>query len=149
MLAALFLVALARFRSCPLGPVGFFAGMANASFFFRDLSLFRLAQASVGERMSAGAAFFVGECAKHHTGRLRNRRARRWRRCHGRRSRSQNFGGRDTLWRRNAVGCRRSGFLFNLARTGDAALYFLDDNRLAAAVAETLAHHALLNAAAL
>ena len=65
MFAAVFFVALAGFCFCSLGPVGFFAAVANTGLFFGDLSFFRLAQASVGERMSASAALFLRERAQH------------------------------------------------------------------------------------
>ena len=70
VLAALFLVAFARFRFRPLGALGFFADLANAGFFLGDLAFFRLAQTRIGERVSARAALLVGERAQHNAARF-------------------------------------------------------------------------------
>lgn len=67
--AALFLVALARFRRLALDPLGRFALVAAARLFLGDLALFRLAHLGVGERMRPGAALLLGQRAQDDSGR--------------------------------------------------------------------------------
>ena len=71
VLAAIFFVALARFRGDAVDALRFFAGPANARIFLGALALFVLAQLRTGERLSAGVAFVVGQRAQHDAGGFR------------------------------------------------------------------------------
>ena len=148
VLAAFFFVAFARFRLRTFRALGFLAALADAGLFFGDLALLGLAQAGVGERVRAGAPLLVRERAQHDAGRLGRRgsgaEGRRGRRCRRRR-----FGGDEAALGHGAASGGRHGFRLGLAGAGDTALYLLDDDRLAATMAEALAHHALLDAATL
>ena len=142
VLAALVFLALAQFGRRAFGALRLVAAVSDARFFFRNLAFFRLAQARVGERMGAGAALFLGERAQHHAGRLGRRVATWYGALAG-------FGGHDgALGRRGALD-RRDRLGLAVARTAGAAFHLLDDDRLAATMAEALAHDALLDAAAL
>ena len=115
---------------------------ADPRFFFGDLALFRLAQPRVGERVRARAALFLGERAQHDAGRLR-RGGRRRGRC--RRAATGPWRGNVRFGAGAALRCdRRRRLRLRLART-DAALDLLDHDRLAAAMAEALAHDALFD----
>ena len=111
------------------------------------LALFGFAQPRVGERMRAGAALFLGQRAQHDAGGFGAARpaavaaSRRRRRGAGLRRRG--------ALRRRARARAAARLGLGLARAADAALDLLDDDRLAAAMAEALAHDALLDAAAL
>ena len=146
--AALFFVTLARFGFGALGLFRFFAALPNARFFLGDLALFSFAQPCVGKRMSARAPLFLGERAQHDTGWLqRCARRGRCRRGRGRRGRRCSRGD-DALRRcRSAALGSRERLRFALSRS--TAFDLLDHDRLAAAMAEALAHDALLDAAAL
>jgi len=149
VLAPLFFIALACLGGHAVGAFGLVAAMANARLFLGDFALFRLAQPRIGERMRTSAAFFFGKGAKDDTGRSsrRGRRRRRWRTCRsgGRRPRCG-----DTAFccRRATVGSR-DRLRLDFTRTGDAAFDLLDHHGLAATMTELLAHHALIDAAAL
>ena len=146
VLAADFFIEFAGFSRRAFGAIGFFAAAANASLFLGALTLFGFAQPRIGKCVGARVALVVSERAQHDAGGFRpgGRSGRRGRR-YGRRRPGRSAG---ALWRCTAVR-RGNGFRFHLARTGDAALYLLDHDRLAATVTEALAHHALLNATAL
>ena len=119
-----------------------FAALPDPRFFLGDLALFGFAQARVGERVGARAALFLGQRAQHDARRLRRR---------GRGRRRGSGAGGDGALRRGAARARPAParLRLRLARPGDAALHLLDNDRLAAAMAEALAHDALLDAAAL
>src|SRR6185436_19202883 len=84
VLAAALFVALARLGSIALGALARVAFEAPARLFLGDLALFGLSYTGVGERMGAGAALFLGQCAQHDAGRLRRRGSRLCRRGYGR-----------------------------------------------------------------
>ena len=139
-------------RACALPPLhgpafsSFLAALADARLLFGDLALFGLAQTRVGERVCARAALFVGERAQYDAGRLR-RGGRRRSRCR----RADGPPGRGNVALRRGRGTALDGrrrLRLGLART-DATLHLLDNDRLAATMAEALAHDALLDAAAL
>ena len=130
-LVAIVFLALAALGGFALGALAGFADGAMTRFLFGDLALFGFAQARIAKRVGAAVALFVGEGAKHHARWLRRGRGRS-----SRRLRCGNFRGR----------LRRRGSNFGSLGLGArrAALLDLDDDLLAAAVAETLAHHARL-----
>src|SRR5215831_17726256 len=124
--AALLFVGFARLGGLAFGALGGLAQSADKRLLFRNLALLGFAQASVVERVHARLLLFLGEAAQHHTARRlaggggSGRGGRR-----GRRRRGGLGGG-------GALGSRRR-------RRGR--------DRLRAAVAETLAHDALLDPA--
>ncbi len=137
VLAAPLFIGLARFGGLALGSLGGFAHAADECFLFRNLALFRFAQPGVVERVDARPLFFFGQAPQHHAaGRLGGRRrcglgGRGGRRCRG-------LASRRTLGRSR---CGRIGL-----RPGRrAAFHLLHHHRLGAAMAEALAHHALLD----
>src|SRR5262249_628089 len=153
-LAALFFFTLAGFGSGALGALDLFARAPDPSFLFGALAFFVFAQTRVRERMRARVAFVLGEGAQHHAGRFRRHCRSRSRRtaalagCPPTRRRSAGLDGcPGTLGRSGSVGRRCLGF--GLAWSRNAAFDLLDHDGLAAAMTEALAHHSLLNAAAL
>ena len=135
---------LARLGGLALGALDRVALLLDARFFLGDLALFGLAQPGIAERAGAG------RCAPRRSACAAPRRtasARRGAGCGARRRRGGGSG-RPAGWPR---GCRRSRSWraprSALASPGDAALDLLDHDRLGAAVAEALAHDALLDAA--
>src|SRR5215831_1338566 len=124
--AALLFVGFARLGGLAFGALGGLTQSADKRLLFRNLALLGFAQASVVERVHARLLLFLGEAAQHHTARRlaggggSGRGGRR-----GRRRRGGLGGG-------GALGSRRR-------RRGR--------DRLRAAVAETLAHDALLDPA--
>src|SRR5215831_6616786 len=139
--AALLFVGLACFGGLAFGSLGGLAQSADKGFLFRDLALFGFAQPGVVERVHARLLFFLGQAAQHHTaGRLGGRsgssRGGRRGRCRG-----GGFGAGGTL------GGRRGRGRVGLRARRHAAFHLFDDHRLGAAMAETLAHHALLDPA--
>src|SRR5262249_57548568 len=104
-------------------------------------------QVRVEERRGTRVAFTFGQGAKDDA-------ACFWR-YGGSPSRGRACSGAShRLWRcaaafRCGSALRYCRFRLGFARTGNAALYLLDYDGLAAAMAEALAHHALLHAAAL
>src|SRR5215471_13825772 len=132
--AALLFVGFARLGGLALG--------ADKRLLFRNLALLGFAQARVVERVHARLLLFLGEAAQHHTARRlaggggSGRGGRRGRRRRG------GLGGGGALGSRR----RRRGRV-GLRSRRHAAFHLLDDDRLGAAVAETLAHDALLDPA--
>src|SRR5216684_2821281 len=140
--AALLFIDLARLGGLAFGALGGLAHSADKRFLFRNLALLGFAQARVVERVHARLLFFLGEAAQHHTARRlggRGGSGRGRRRCRCRRG---GLAGGRTLGSRS----RRRGRVALRSRRY-AAFDLLDDDRLGAAVAETLAHHALLDPA--
>src|ERR1019366_6246279 len=134
VLVALFLLALARIGGFALGLVDYFAALAAACLFLGDLALFGFAHARIRQRMGARDALLFGQRAQHHAGWLRRLGGYRGRRGFG-------LGGRFPC---GLDGCRLG---LDLGRSADAAAFdLLDHDLLAAAVTETLAHHARLGA---
>src|SRR5215831_813855 len=137
--AAPLLIGLARLRSLTLGSLGGLAHGADERFLFRNLALFGFAQPGVIERVDTRLLLFLSQTAQHHAARwLGSRsgcgcrgRGRRWCRDLGRR---RAFGGSGR--------CGDIGF----GSRRDAAFHLFHDDRLGAAMAEALAHHALLDA---
>ena len=103
-----------------------------------NLDLFRLVEGG-----GAGAKLRLSERAQHDArlGLRGNDRRRRF-------GRRRSFAGGEASEDRTTV-LGRGDFRFGLAWSGDAPFDLLDNDRLAATVAETLAHDALLDAAAL
>src|SRR6516162_2786048 len=140
--AALLFVGFARLGGLAFGALGGLAQSADKRLLFRNLALLGFAQASVVERVHARLLLFLSEAAQHHTARRlaggggSGRGGRRGRRRRG------GLGGGGALGsrpgRRGRVGLRSRRH---------AAFHLLDDDRLGAAVAETLAHDALLDPA--
>src|SRR5262252_5031142 len=122
--AALLFVGFARLGGLAFGALGGLAQSADKRLLFRNLALLGFAQASVVERVHARLLLFLGEAAQHHTAR-----------------RLAGGGGSGRGGRR-----RRRGRV-GLRSRRHAAFHLLDDDRLGAAVAETLAHDALLDPA--
>ena len=145
VLTALFFIAFARLRPHPFGAISFLPALTDAGFLFGDLALFRLAQTCIGQRVGARATLLFSQCAQNDAGRL-GRGGRR--RGSGGSRRSLRGRGSHPAFRRCAAFGRGGGLGFGFGRT-NAPLHLFDDNRLAASVAEALAHHALLDAAAL
>ena len=144
VLAAFFFVTLARLGFGALRLFGFFAALPNSRFFLGDLALFSFAQTCVGKRMSARAPFFFGKRAQHDTGGLQGSAGSSGRR---RRSGRRRFSGYDAFRRRRGAFRGRNWLCSAFSRS--TAFDLLDHDRLAAAMAEALAHDALLDAAAL
>src|SRR5262249_46672583 len=139
--AALLFIGLACFGGLAFGPLVGLAETADERFLFRNLALFGFAQPRVVERVHARLLFLLGQAAQHHTARRLGGSSRRGR--GGRRGRCRRGGlaGGGTLGRRRGRG--RVG----LRSRRRAAFHLFDDDRLGAAMAETLAHHALLDPA--
>jgi hypothetical protein len=141
--APIFLVALARFRGLAFGPFCVLANLAIAFLLLGDLAFFGFAEPGVLERASARFLFFLGQRGQHQPGRPRwgggCDRGRGHRRRHGLRLALCRY----RLLRHDLVSDRRLG----LGVADNAAFDLFDDDGLGAAVAETLAHNALLDAA--
>src|SRR5262249_12540060 len=142
--AALLFVDLARLGGLAFGALGGLAHTADKRLLFRDLALLGFAQAGGAERVHARPPFFPGwasppqpPTARRLGGRGGSGRGGRRRRC-----RRGGLAGGGTLGSRSR-GRGRVG----LRSRRHAAFHLLDDDRLGAAVAETLAHHALLDPA--
>ena len=147
MLSTHFLIELTGFRRRAVDALGFLAGPANAGFFLGALALLGFAQSGISKRMSARVTLVIGESAQHDARGF-------WGNCGscgcGRYGSCYRFGRcAGALGRGATIGRWGGGFGFDLARTGDAAFDLFDDDGLAAAVAEALAHHALFDAGAL
>src|SRR5262249_53299504 len=140
--APVLFLALAPFRCLALQPLAALALGAPVRLLLGDAALLGLAQARVAERMGAPVEFLVGQGAQHHAGRLRRCTSRG-----GRCGRAGRLLGAPPARARGPLGrrARRLGDLC-VARAVHAALHFLNDHRLAAAVAEALAHDSLLAA---
>ena len=117
---------------------------ADLRFLFGDLALFGFAQAGIAERVRARAALFLGQGAQHDAGRLGRGAAPGLALARALRAAVGGLAGARALGRR---GSGAGGLGLGLA--GRAALHLLDDDRLGAAMAEALAHDALLDAAPL
>ena len=148
VLAALFFAELARFGGGALGAIDFFAASTNAGFFLGALALLVFPQLCAGERMGARIALVIGQRAQHDSGCFRRGSSRSARSRRGGRGFAGRSGRGGRTPRRGSAIRRGGGLRLGFARA-DTAFDLLDDDRLAAAVAETLAHHALLDAAAL
>src|ERR1700724_2834344 len=116
---------------------------ANEGILLGARALFVFAELGAGERLGAGAALLLGERAQHDAGGFRRG---------GGSSRSCRRRGPCARWRGGLFRCcapfGSHGLRFALGGA-DAAFDLFDDDGLAAAMAEALAHDALLDAAAL
>ena len=142
--AAFVVLALAGFGGRAFGALDGIACLANLRLFQSDLAFFRLTQAGVGQRMGAGLALLLGQRRQDEAGR-RLRRGRDLGRNGGWRCRARHGAGLG-----GPPGCRRRrgrGFDSGLSRR--SAFDFFDHHLLGAAMAETLANDAVLDAAAL
>jgi hypothetical protein len=102
----------------------------------------RPAQAGIAERMSATATLLVGQRVQDDAGGLGRRDRGLRRNCSGSSCRSRRLAGAG------ALGGRRSGQRgLDLGLPRDPGLHLLDDDRFGAAMAEALAHDALLDPA--
>src|SRR6516225_7195978 len=135
------------FATMASDPNGFFAFIPGAGLFLGAFPLFVFAQPRIGERMRTRVAFVFGQRAKDDAGCF-------WRYAGSPGRGRACAGASHRLWRcagafRRGSAIRYCRFRLGFARTGNAALYLLDYDGLAAAMAEALAHHALFHAAAL
>ena len=141
VLAAALFLSFASLRGITLGALYGFTAFAEQGLLFGNFALFCFAQPGIAQCTGTSRALLVCERTQHNSGRFGRSCWCRSGRRGGRRDRDGRGGGKSAFGRR-----RSRGRGLSPCSGGYAAFDLLNNDRLAAAMAETLAHHPLLDA---